>query len=281
MITDLREQHPELTISQLTKLFNMSRSTYYYHCKGNPVKEQERQRLRDKVIDIFIDSRESAGSRTISQKMKAAGESVGRYKARSLMKESDLESKQPGKHRYKHREEESHIAPNLLNREFAVELPNQVWCGDVTYVLSGSEWLYLALVIDLYARKIIGWACSRHPDTELTSLALRVGYEARGKPNGVMFHSDQGCHYTSMAYQRLLWRYQMTPSMSRRGNCWDNAVMERTFRSFKTEWMPKNGYPAYEQAETDIHAYIRYYNQSRLHSHNGYVTPIEAEKMVA
>ncbi len=281
MITDLREQYPEFAISQMTKLFNMSCSTYYYQRKGNPVKEQERQRLRDKVVDIFANSRESAGSRTISQQMKADGESVGRYKARSLMKESGLESKQPGKHRYKQRLEESHIAPNLLNREFEVEQPNQVWCGDVTYVWSGTEWLYLALVIDLYARKIIGWACSRHPDTELTCLALRVAYEARGEPNGVIFHSDQGCHYTSKAYQRLLWRYQMTPSMSRRGNCWDNAVMERTFRSFKTEWMPKNGYPAYEQAETDIHAYIRYYNQNRLHSHNGYVTPIEAEKMVA
>lgn len=281
MITDLREQNPDFSIAKLTNMFDIPRSTYYYRRKGNLDREQERQRLREKVIDIFTTSRGSAGSRTLSQQLKADGESVGRYKARSLMKEANLESKQPGKHQYKHREDESHIAPNLLEREFKVELPNQVWCGDVTYVWSGTEWLYLALVIDLFGRRIIGWACSRHPDTQLTSQALSVAYEARGKPKGVMFHSDQGCHYTSKAYQQLLWRYQITQSMSRRGNCWDNAVMERTFRSFKTEWMPKYGYPAYEQAEQDIHAFIRYYNQYRLHSSNDYVTPIDAEKMVA
>lgn len=281
MITDLREQHPKYTLTQLTRMFAVSRSSYYYQRQGNAERFQERERLKDKITDIFEASRGSAGSRTLSKQMQAAGESVGRYKARSLMKEAQLESKQPGQHRYKRREEESHIAPHLLDRAFDVEQPNQVWCGDVTYVWSGSEWLYLALVIDLYARRIIGWACSRHPDTELTSQALRVAYEARGMPSGVMFHSDQGCHYTSKAYQQLLWRYQITQSMSRRGNCWDNAVMERTFRSFKTEWMPQYGYLSYEQSEQDIHAFIRYYNQDRLHSSNGYVSPIDAEQLVA
>jgi putative transposase len=105
--------------------------------------------------------------------------------------------------------------------------PNQVWCGDVTYIWSGTQWLYLALVIDLYARRIIGWACTDSPDSVLTGQALTMAYYARGCPKGVMFHSDQGCHYTSLAFRQMLWRYHIKQSMSRRGNCWDNSPMER------------------------------------------------------
>ena len=155
------------------------------------------------------------------------------------MREMGLESKQPGKHRYKLAVKPSDMANNILNREFNVSQPNQVWCGDVTYIRVGSSWLYLALVIDLYARRIIGWACSDSPDSQLTIKALQVAYEARSKPKKVMFHSDQGCHYTSKAFIQQLGRYKIRQRMSRRGNCWDNAPMERCFRSFKTEWMPK------------------------------------------
>ena len=117
-------------------------------------------------------------------------------------------------------------------------------------------------MIDLYARRIVGWACSKSPDSELTKKALAMAYYARGQPEKLMFHSDQDCHYTSKAFRQLLWQYQIKQSMSRRGNCWDNAPMERCFRSLKTEWMPKYGYDTYEAAQTDILDYIRYYNQS-------------------
>jgi len=157
----------------------------------------------------------------------------------------------------------------------------QYWCGDVTYVWSGKQWLYLALVIDLYARRIVGWACSTSPDTELTKKALRIAYEARGEPQGITFHSDQGCHYTSKAFQQQLWRYQIKQSMSRRGNCWDNSPMERCFRSLKSEWIPKECYSSYQEAENDIMQYIKYYNSYRPHSFNSYQTPVEAEKEVA
>ena len=218
---------------------------------------------------------------SIVGKLRQQGETIGRCKVRRLMKEANLESKQPGKHRYKKALKVSDIAPNHLNRQFSVEKPNQVWCGDVTYVWSGTQWLYFACVIDLYARRIIGWACSTTPDTELTMKALEVAYNARGKPKGVLFHSDQGCHYTSKAYQQRLKSYGIKQSMSRRGNCWDNAPMERIFRSFKTEWMPKNHYANYCEAEKDIYQYIKYYNTKRVHSYNGYVTPYHAEKKVA
>lgn len=237
----------------------------------------ERERLKQKAVAIHEASRNAAGSRTISGQLKEDGESVGRYKARSLMKEAGLVSKQHKQHRYRVAEEESVIAPNHLNREFDVNKPNQVWCGDVTYVWAGSEWLYLAVVLDLYKRRVIGWACSKHPDSELTTKALMMAYESRGCPKGVMFHSDQGCHYTSKAFRQRLWRYQIKQSMSRRGNCWDNAVMERFFRSFKYEWMPRSGYSNYKDGEYDIAAYMKHYNHDRGHSYCGYQSPAMAE----
>ncbi|MBE3897613.1 IS3 family transposase [Vibrio parahaemolyticus] len=143
---------------------------------------------------------------------------------------------------HKAQQEHTHI-PNRLSRQFAVTEPNQVWCGDVTYIWTGQRWSYLAVVIDLFARKVIGWVMSNSSDSELTNNALTIAYESQGKLSGVMFYSDQGCHYTSKKYRQLLWRYRITQSMSRRGKCWDCSPMERVFRSLKTtEWVPKNGY---------------------------------------
>jgi len=229
------------------------------------------------VVQIYNDSRGSAGSRTISGMLKQQGETVGLYKARSLMKTLGLISKQQKKHRYRVAEEESVIAPNHLAREFTVDNANQVWCGDVTYIWIGSSWLYLAVVLDLYKRRVIGWACSDSPDSELTAKALQMAYESRGKPSGVMFHSDQGCHYTSKRFRQQLWRYRIKQSMSRRGNCWDNSPMERFFRSYKTEWMPKACYYSFSQADIDIAAYMKYYNYQRGHSYNNYQSPAMAE----
>ena len=256
----------------------MKRSSFnYYRQQKNKINAKEKQ-LKIKVKQYFDESRQAAGSRTIYRSLQNKGETIGRYKVRRLMREMGLESKQPGKHRYKLAVKPSDIAKNILNREFNVSQINQVWCGDVTYIRVGSSWLYLALVIDLYARRVIGWACSKSPDSQLTTKALRVAYEARGKPKKVMFHSDQGCHYTSKAFIQQLWRYKIRQSMSRRGNCWDNAPMERCFRSFKTEWMPKEYYASFEEAEQDIHLYIKYYNNHRVHSSNGYATPLEKER---
>ena len=278
LINDLREHYKQ---SELFVVFDVKRSSYNYHRqKANQV-PPERERLIAAAMEIHTASRGAAGARTISGMLKQQGESVGRYKAGSLMEEAGLESKQSKRHRYKVADKPAQVAENHLNRAFTVAHPDQVWCGDVTYVWSGTRWLYLALVIDLYARRIIGWACSTSPDSELTIQALRIAYESRGEPKGVMFHSDQGCHYTSKAFQQRLWRYQIKQSMSRRGNCWDNAPMERCFRSFKSEWMPKTFYASYEEAENDIMQYIKHYNGYRGHSYIDYLTPIEAEKNAA
>ena len=142
-----------------------------------------------------------------------------------------------------------------------------------------QRWAYLAVVLDLFARKPIGWALSLSPDSELTGKALTMAYESRGKPTGVMFHSDQGCHYTSLKFRRLLWRYRLKQSMSRRGNCWDNSPMERFFRSLKTEWVPTSGYRSFAEAKQSITDYILgYYTALRPHSHNGNLVPNVAEE---
>lgn len=151
----------------------------------------------------------------------------------------------------------THICiPNSLDRQFDPARPNQVWVGDVTYIWAGNRWSYLAVVLDLYARKIIGWAMSYSPDSELTAKALTMAFESRGKPDGLLFHSDQGSHYTSTKYRQLLWRYQIKQSLSRRGNCWDNSPMERFFRSLKTEWVPTLGYKSLAEVRNHVTSYI-------------------------
>lgn len=208
------------------------------------------------------------------------GVKLGRWLAGKLMKELNLVSCQTIKHQYKRGGDERIDIPNLLNRQFAVTGPDQVWCGDVTYIWTGSRWAYLAVVLDLFARKPVGWAMSFSPDSQLTTKALQMAWELRGHPKQVMFHSDQGSHYTSRQYRQALWRYQMTQSMSRRGNCWDNSPMERFFRSLKTEWVPTTGYPSFSAAQSAIVRYItHYYSDVRPHGYNGGLTPNQSERL--
>lgn len=269
-------------VVELCQLFSVSRSSYNDRRRRAKIIRPEREALKAHAVVIHATSRGAAGSRTIASTLTQQGMVVGRYKARNLMHEAGLVSTQTKKHTYKIAEDESRITPNLLQRKFKVTAPNRVWCGDVTYIWSGSGWLYLAVVMDLYARKIVGWACSTSPDSQLTGQALRMAYESRDQPKDVMFHSGQGCHYTSKTFRQLLWRYQITQSMSRRGNCWDNAVMERFFKSLKSEWVPGVCYTSFNEAESDVVRYItQHYNSARVHSYNNYLTPTAAEKLVA
>lgn len=277
MIDNLRGHY---TKQELLRVFNVSRSTYNYQQRRMKKMDSERERLKTRVVAIHEASRGSAGSRMIAGQLGQSGESIGRYKVRSLMKEAKIVGiRRKAPHYYHLEDKASAIAANHLDRLFRVSEPNRVWCGDITYVWSGSVWLYLAVVLDLYKRKVVGWACSTKPNSKLTIQALRMAYESRGCPKGVLFHSDQGCHYTSQAFQQQLWQYKLKQSMSRRGNCWDNAPMERFFRSYKTEWMPKYGYHGYRDAAQDIAAYMYYYNYQRGHSYNQYLSPAAAEKV--
>jgi putative transposase len=268
-------------VNRLCDVFGVHRSSYKYWQQRDKSPSVERVALEEKVKAAHELSGGSAGARTISDiiTQDKSDITLSRYRASKLMKLLGLVSCQEPKHAYKKTSKEHVSIPNLLGRQFDVCEPNQVWCGDVTYIWTGNRWAYLAVVIDLFARKPIGWAMSNSPDSELTIKALTMAYELRGRPTGMMFHSDQGSHYTSQKFRQILWRYQIKQSMSRRGNCWDNAPMERFFRSLKTEWVPTTGYRSFNEAKMDITKYIiGYYSQVRPHQHNGGLTPNESEK---
>ena len=151
----------------------------------------------------------------------------------------------------------------------------------ITYVWAAGRWYYLAAVLDLHTRRVVGWAMSDKPDAELAIKALEMAYQQRGCPSGVLFHSDQGSQYGSRAFRQRLWRYRMTQSMSLRGKCWDNAPMERLFRSLKTKWLPTMRYTSLREAKRDISDYLmNYYNWRRPHRHNDGIPPAEAEKLL-
>lgn len=260
-------------------MFGVAHSSYYDHKARRDRIDLARLRLRSQVRALFKRSRDSAGSRTITRRMNDQGVVIGRFKVSRLMAEAGLVSGQPGRHRYQRTGEARPDVPNLLKRTFDVAAPNQVWCGDITYIWTGQRWSYLAVVLDLCARRVVGWALSERADAALAIRALDHAYSVRGAPEKVLFHSDQGVQYASVAFRQRLWRYRFQQSMSRRGNCWDNSPMERLFRSLKTEWVPAHGYPSLEAARRDVGEYLMvYYNTERPHQHNAGLSPVDAEE---
>ncbi|HAT2489037.1 TPA: IS3 family transposase [Aeromonas hydrophila] len=275
LIDRLREQAPT---TQVCCAFGIPTACFYDYLARRRTINRERMQQRSELRCLFNESRGSTGSRALMSMMRALGHQVGRFKVRRLMKEAGLVSKQPGAHRYQVARSELPDIPNLLAREFDVQQPNQVWCGDITYVWAGGRWHYLAAELDLHTRRVVGWAMSGRPDLDLAVKALDMAYQQRGCPFGVLFHSDQGSQYGSRVFRQRLLRYRMTQSMSRRSNCWDNAPMERLFRSLKTEWLPTTGYMSLREAKRDISYYLMdYYNWRRPHQHNDGIPPAEAE----
>ncbi|QZE39583.1 IS3 family transposase [Pseudomonas aeruginosa] len=277
LIDQLSEQE---SVEVVCSAFDVARSCYYYvHRLRRRRVDARRVALRSQVNQLFSQSRGSAGSRSILGMLREEGVTIGRFRVRRLMRELGLVSKQPGSHAYKQATVERPDIPNRLNREFATEHPNQVWCGDITYVWAQGRWHYLAAVLDLHTRRVIGWAFSAKPDAELVIKALDMAYEQRGKPQQVLFHSDQGSQYASRLFRQRLWRYRMQQSMSRRGNCWDNSPMERLFRSLKSEWVPSTGYLTAQEAQRDISHYLMHrYNWIRPHQFNDGLPPAVAEE---
>ncbi|EML8760188.1 IS3 family transposase, partial [Escherichia coli] len=266
------------TVVSLCSALEIHRSSYRYWRKRRDTVNPARVRLCSEIRRAWNQSRGSASARTLAEMLTQNGVPMSRYRAGRLMKYLNLSSCQPGKHQYKNARQEHTSLPNLLERQFAVPEPDRVWCGDITYLWAGNRWCYLAVVMDLFARRVIGWSLSAHADTALISSALRMAYETRGQPRDVVFHSDQGSQYTGLKYQQLLWRCRINQSVSRRGNCWDNSPMERFFRSLKTEWVPTNGYAGKDEARQQINDYIlNYYNSVRPHHYNGGLTPEESE----
>ncbi len=239
--------------------------------------------LIERVRAIHWRLRGSYGSRRVAKALQREGYPVGRHQARSLMREAGVECRQ--RRRWRCTTDSGHdrpLAPNRLQREFQVAEPNRVWVADITAIWTLEGWLYLAAVLDLHDRQLVGWAMAAHMRTELALQALEMAMGRRRPAPGLIHHSDRGSQYAATDYRNRLDQHGLLASMSRKANCWDNAVMERFFGSLKSEWTDSQRYITRTQARQDIIEYIEmHYNSGRLHSTLDYLTPREKELAAA
>lgn len=261
----------------------VSRSGYYHWKKGGPsAREKERAKLIPRVRSIHRESKATYGSRRISAELNALGFRCGRHKAGTLMKLAGVAAKQRKK--FKATTNSHHplpVAPNLLKRRFSLTTPNCIWVGDITYVWTSEGWLYLAVVLDLYSRRVVGWSMSKCISRRLVMDALTMAIWRRKPSRGLIFHSDRGSQYCSHDFQNLLKNHGIVSSMSRKGDCWDNAVAESFFGSLKVEQVFGAKYRNRSAARQDIVDYIEmFYNSRRRHSSLGYMNPMEFEKQL-
>jgi putative transposase len=257
------------SISQLCETLSVNRSSYYRRRKAAQAASCPRkQHMMLHLKVAFQVSQQTYGSRRLRDALRQQGYTIGRYKIRRLMKECQL--KPVWQRQWIQTTDSNHslpVADNLLNRQFNPTQMNEAWVSDITYIRTGSGWLYLAAVMDLYSRKIIGWAMSATMNAELVCQALRHAVQHRQPQQPVLVHSDQGSQYASHAYRQLLQHYGFRQSMSRKANCWDNAVMERFFLNLKMERVWHKQYANHLEARQDVTDYIcAFYNTIRLHS---------------
>lgn len=260
------------SVTELCGVFNVSMSSYYY------------KSALPNLVDINIitmikaisnESRNSYGKRRIQAELNGRGHKLGLHKTASLMVKANVVAIRPKKrHYYPNSGQEHKYAPNLLKREFYPENNNTHWVGDITYISTHQGWSYLACVLDLSTKEIVGYAMSQSPNAQLAKDALMNAIKReKPKTNLLMFHSDQGVQYSAFEFRNLLAKFQVTASMSRRGNCWDNAVMERFFRSLKTERLNDISFINHQSVVNEVENYIQFYNYRRRHSGIDYMTP--------
>jgi putative transposase len=279
----MAEHQGQWPITVLCEVLEVSRSGYYDYVERQKHggDDAEDLALRSRVQAIHAETKQSYGSRRMAKQLQAEGFKVGRYKARRLMQELELSVKRRARRRPQTTDSRHGfgVAPNLLERRFDVEFPNSVWCGDITYLWTEEGWLYLSVLLDLYSRKVVGWAMSDRIDTNLVADALQMALGRRQPSQGLIHHSDRGSQYASYAYRSLLAENGIRCSMSGKGDCLDNAVAERFFGSLKREWTVNQYYTTRQQAKDDVIEYIEmFYNSCRKHSYLGYVSPNEYEK---
>ena len=234
--------------------------------------------LHRRLKTLFKQSRNSLGSREMVKKLRREGFEIGRYRVRKLMAKLSLKVTQRIAYKVTTKRKHSDaVADNLLNQNFNPVGLDQIWAGDVTYLKTGEGWMYLAIVMDLFSRRIVGWHIDKRMTTDLIYKAMVKAYNLRQPPKGLVFHSDRGSQYTSKRYRQLLASYGIRASMGDVGACWDNAVVERFFGRLKHDWIFKVAQPTREFMKDDVAAYMRYYNLERLHTANGDCSPINYE----
>ena len=245
---------------------------------------QPGRRLSDTALAVhikavFSEMKGAYGWPRIWRELAARGIRAGKERVRRMMKSLGLQAR--GKRRFKATTNSAHdlpIAPNLLARNFTVDAPNKVWTGDITYIWTDEGWLYLAVVIDLFNRQVVGFAMGERMTRTLVMDALRMAWFRRRPAPGLIFHSDRGSQYASNDYRQLLREFKMESSMSRKGDCWDNAVTETLFGSLKVERLHGMRFGTRRQAKDEVMNWIAFYNHRRLHSTLGYASPMAFEQ---
>lgn len=269
-------------IRRACKLLGISPSGYYGAIKAKPSKRAlENERLTNCIFDIHRDSRKTYGSPRIRAELTEQGERLSVHLVAKLMKKAGIRAK--SKRKFKATTDSKHklpVAPNLIDRNFSPKAANQFWASDITYLWTDEGWLYLAVVMDLFSRKIVGWSMAEHMRTELVIDALDMAIKARNPAPGLVHHSDRGSQYASGLYQAKLKAFGMQCSMSGKGQCWDNACVESFFRTLKCEEVFHEKYKTREEARRSVFNFIEvHYNRKRRHSTLGYVSPVRYEEL--
>jgi len=269
-------------VTLMCRVLEVTRAGYYAWRKRKPSRRaQENEQLAKKIAEVHRDSRGSYGSPRVYAELCTQGFDVGRNRIARIMREEGILGRR--KPRFRLTTDSDHklpVALNLLDRQFMADEPDAAWVADITYVWTQQGWLYLAVILDLFSRRVVGWSMAEHMRTELVLDALRAALGSRlPAETGLVFHSDRGSQYASEAYQDALAEHGITCSMSRRGNCWDNAVAESFFSTLKTELVHNVIFLTRDSARNAIAEWIEiFYNGKRRHSSLGYATPLQAEQ---
>lgn len=265
----------------MCQVLDVSRSCYYHWLRCD---RQEDVVLNETIKGVFVESRQTYGTRRIKKQLERTyGLVMSRRRIGYIMKKLELNTR--NKRRFRVSTTDSNhkyaVSPNRLEQDFYASQPNQVYVGDITYIPTAEGWLYLATVIDLYSRKIVGWSMDAHMTAALVNDALFMALKKRTPNHGLIWHTDRGSQYASDSHKELLKEYGIVQSMSRRGNCYDNAVAESFFHSLKTELTHHMKFETRSQANQAIFEYIEvFYNRQRLHSSNNYMSPVDFEKQL-
>lgn len=269
-------------VTVMCRVLDVSKSGYYAWRRREPSKRDvDNARLKTKIVEVHEQSRRSYGSPRVHAELVAQGFEVGRNRVARLMRENGIVGRR--RPRFRRTTDSNHklpVADNVLGRQFEVDEPDRAWVADITYVWTQEGWLYLAVILDLFSRRVVGWSMADHMRTELVLDALSAALGSRlPSEAGLLFHSDRGSQYASGVYRKALADHGITCSMSRRGNCWDNAVAESFFSSLKTELVHNMIFLTRDSARNAVAEWIQmFYNSKRRHSSLGYATPLEAEQ---
>lgn len=276
----IQEQSVQYSVALMCQLFSVSRGGYYAWLHYTPSNRMlANQRLDEEISFIFTDNKSRYGAPRVTRELNKKGMACTHKRVAKRMRVMDL--KAVAKRKFKVTTDSEHTKPvfeNILNRDFKTTHVNQKWAGDITYVSTAEGWLYLAVIIDLHSRAVIGWSMSERMTKQLVCNALFMALFNRKFPKGVIVHTDRGSQYCSIKYRAIMANNKLVGSMSRRGNCWDNAISESFFHTLKVELIHQNKYLNREQAHRSIFQYIEgYYNKKRMHSSIDYKTPHEVE----